>query len=270
MLKLQTIGSDPEFFIRKKKDGTYMPSSLITSGTKFAPEEAGTKGFLIHKDNLTVEGNIPPSKNKEEFIHSMKFLKNIINTIAEIKGCEIVCEDSVEFKNRFLDLEDAKEFGCSGFFNSWDSQLCEIETPKLETNKRVAGFHLHLGYKFDESKFGMGEIAKAIGRAYDLFVVLPSDEIKYDEFRRNNYGSYGSIRIKSYGVEVRALGSYFANDEYLDWVYDQVIKMFDWLNIEGNIEKILSFDNVGDSDIRSNLYEVKNKLKIEEKVKCTI
>lgn len=268
MIKLVSLGADPEFFIRRVKDGTYMPSSIITSGTKDMPEDTGTKGFFIHKDNLTVEGNIPPAKNKAEFVSSMKFLKDIINTIAQTKGCELVCEDQIEFKPRFLNLSDAQEFGCSGFNNAWAYNVNqEISTPKLNSNLRVAGFHYHIGYEIIDSKYTKKQLDTAIGRAFDLFLTLPSDGIKYSAYRRDTYGQYGSVRRKSYGVECRALGGYFAKDEYLEWGYDQILKMFNWLNTENNIEKILA--------VRHSYYmhtqklkSIKKQLKLEETVIC--
>jgi len=161
-INLKTVGSDPEFFIQRTSDNVFMPSSIITHGTKEFPQESGTKGFLIHKDNLSVEGNIPPSRNKDEFIASMKFIKEIINTLAEIKSCKIVCADSVKFDKRFLRLAEAEDFGCSGYYNAWDEKLEEISTPTIPGDKRVAGFHLHLGYEINNNEYSKEDIAKAI------------------------------------------------------------------------------------------------------------
>lgn len=265
---LETVGADPEFFIRRKKDGTFMPSSLITSGTKRNPEKTTNKEFFIHKDNLTVEGNIPPARSKKEFVSSMKFLKEIINTLAEIKECELVCEDIAEFKPRFLNLPDANDFGCSGYNLAWDNKLYDVCTPRLTNNQRIAGFHVHLGYNIKDKSYTRNKIAQAIGRAYDIFVTLPSDEIKYTPFRRENYGVPGAIRVKSYGVECRSLGGFFTQDKYLGWVYDQVIKMFEWLNIDNNIDKILSIQQPLVNDYKSRLEEIKNILKIKETIEC--
>lgn len=238
-LVLETIGSDPEFFVKDKKSGDFVPSAIITNGTKDFPEETKTDGFLIHKDNLSVEGNIPPAYNKEGFVGNMMFLKGILNTLASIKNCEIVSTDKAVFDKRFLKMLDADDFGCSSFVNSWSGAT--IRTPSMNSNFRVAGFHIHLGYAVDGSnaptKF---EIDKVIGRAFDLFLTAPSDEIHTCKERRNSgYGSYGSIRSTSYGVECRSLGSYFTQDRYLGLTYDQVVKMFDWLNCGDNFEKIM-------------------------------
>lgn len=235
-ITFKTIGSDPEFFIRRKKDGIFVPSSLITNGTKTRPQETNTKGFLVHKDNLSVEGNIPPASDKKTFIENMKFLKDIINLMAQTKNCELVCADEAKFLPRFLQTTDAQEYGCSKDFNVWTNT--ERDTPKLgELDCRFSGFHIHLGYDYDPS-YTKEFIVKALGRAFDIFLTWPSDEIKYTRGRRETYGVYGSVRYTKYGSEHRSLGSFFTQDKYLGLVYDQIEKLFTWINEGDNLEKI--------------------------------
>ena len=270
-LTLKTIGADPEFFIRRKRDGVFVPSSLITSGTKEKPESTGTEGFFVHKDNLTVEGNIPPAWNKEEFVGSMKFLKEIIRTLAEIKGCELVCDDEAVFKPRFINTEDAKDFGCSNYKIAWANPAYSYKSPSLCNNIRVAAGHIHIGYKATDvdGKMSLKYIKQVIARAFDLFLTYPSDQIKYSKYRRSNYGKYGAYRETSYGLECRSLGSYFMQDKYLPWIYDQVVKMFDWLNSDDNFNKLYLEPNRYYTN-QNNIKTLIDKFKIKEIVECTI
>ncbi len=77
MIRFLKIGSDPEFFIRDSETKEYLPSFYFTEGTKTNPLELGND-YKILKDNLVIEGNIPPAGTKEEWINNMLFLKNKI------------------------------------------------------------------------------------------------------------------------------------------------------------------------------------------------
>jgi hypothetical protein len=263
-IELKTVGSDPEFFV-KRSDGLFIPSAAITEGTKENPEATNRKGFYTHKDNLTIEGNIPPAHNKKEFIENMKFLKDILNVMAKIQDCEIVSEDIAYFKPRFLNIADAHEFGCSNYHNVWTRYYHESQ--KVFGDFRVAGFHIHLGYDITSNEFKNDTIDNLIGRAFDLFLTYPSDKIHLCEQRRFNYGTYGSVRKTSYGIECRTLGGYFTRDEYLPWVYDQIEKMFEWLNNETNLRLLQAmplYPYGKFSGTEKRIKEIYKKLKLEE------
>ena len=266
-LILKTVGSDPEFFIRNKRSGKFVPSSVVTVGTKDIPEKTNTPGFLIHRDNLAVEGNIPPARNEEEFVASMKYVKEIIDTLAEIRNCELICEDEAEFQMKYLKTEDASNFGCSSFKKAWLNTNKNFSTPILRSPKRVCGMHIHLGFDIEDSgNYTKDDINKTIAKAFDLFLTLPSDSIKYSEYRRENYGQYGSYRDTSYGLECRSLGGYFARDEYLPWIHKQVVKMFNWLNTDENFVKLYNIRP--DEYLKSTLEKISEELNIKEVVEC--
>ena len=112
-----TIGSDPEFFIVNSKDEAF-PSIGIFNGTKDEPEDQGG-GFALLKDNVLVEGNIPPAKTCEEFVTYMKTLKAMMNSVLAIAGLKLHSSDSMKFKPRFLTHPEANVFGCSSYKNAW-------------------------------------------------------------------------------------------------------------------------------------------------------
>ena len=123
MIRFLKIGSDPEFFIRDSETKEYLPSFYFTEGTKTNPLELGND-YKILKDNLVIEGNIPPAGTKEEWINNMLFLKNKIKeAISVISTAQIFEGDIAPFKREFINTEDGQSFGCSTFIDAWENQV---------------------------------------------------------------------------------------------------------------------------------------------------
>ena len=225
MFTLETIGSDPEFFLYKGNEA--FPALQFTSGTKKVPEVI-KPGFMLQKDNLLIEGNIPPSKNKDEFINNLSFLKDYIRSRIEVKNLRLVCTDSAKFKPRYLRIPEAHEFGCDPYRLAWQGGGTAVADNLSRIPERVAGFHIHLGYSWN----GLPKVATHIivAKAFDLFVTSPSREIYMDEIRKKYYGRFGSYRSKPYGVECRSLGGHFLQDKYLSWIWDRIEMMADYLS----------------------------------------
>lgn len=231
MIKNILIGSDPEFFIFKED----VPESSIglIKGTKYNPQEV-VPGYGILKDNVLIEGNIPPAGSKEEFINNMRQLKDFMSEL--IAPNHLVAADSAEFTDQQLDSFEARQFGCAPYFNAW---TLSINSPKdlADLNWRVAGFHIHFGYEYD-GDISSDYFAMYVARAFDYFVTYPSRKIFNDPIRSKYYGDFGNFRIKPYGVECRSLGGYFCKDEYLGWVYEQSVKALKFCEDPNNIEKL--------------------------------
>lgn len=233
MIKLISIGSDPEFAIGKKivkkniEKTMTLPSFLFIKGTKDDPESL-ENGFFILKDNLLIEGNIPPSKTKAGFIDNMAFLKDLISVILRPENAFIIEDDVVEYEKDHIYTDDGQEFACSSFRDPYLN--ISVVTPIIESDKRPIGGHIHIGYESDNKDDDYELINRRLAKVWDYFVVFPSDEIYYSEFRRKNYGKYGSYRDTSYGMEFRALGGYFMKDEFLGWIYDQTVKTVNFVN----------------------------------------
>ena len=75
-----SIGCDPEVFV-----GDTIPRSVIgkVGGSKENPMPLPIgEGFCVQEDNVAMEFNIPPSKNKEEFVSNIvkatDFLENVV------------------------------------------------------------------------------------------------------------------------------------------------------------------------------------------------
>ena len=134
MIKFKTIGSDPEFGARKGRIN--LPSFMFLEGTKSKPEEI-QNGFFLLKDNLLLEGNIPPASSVEEFVENMGFLKLLARTILASKGAVLVEEDILKYSPKFVKTKDGQEFGCSSFEYAYGGY--SIQSPSLTGNNRTVG-----------------------------------------------------------------------------------------------------------------------------------
>jgi len=237
-LKFITIGSDPEFFIQDEV-GTPISSIIIAEGTKKSPKYIGD-GFYVLRDNLALEGNVPIATNREDFINNIKHLKNYFNLKLEEYGCRLLLVGEVEFEEYIAHSEEGLEFGCSNVVYAWQNRYFSSEnildiatkpSPQLiDSNIRTAGFHIHIGYTIKNPHFMKEMYDTLVARLFDLFIVLPSLQIKREEYRVLNYGLLGNYRSTSYGLECRALSAFFTDDKYLGWIYDQVVKLFEYIN----------------------------------------
>jgi len=231
-----TIGSDPEFFITTTNGEAY-PSIGVFEGTKDNPESKGG-GFALLKDNVLVEGNIPPAHNCEEFVSYMKTLKSMINSVLIIAGLKLHSADSMKFKPRFLEHEEANVFGCNSYKNAWEVGTFSAENMSFMP-VRVAGHHHHIGYELLTNTMGQSRMNRYIAKAFDYFVTFPSRQHHNDEFRAKYYGNYGVYRdCPAYGLEARALGGHFTADEHLEWTYNQTIKAVEYCALQENLDRL--------------------------------
>jgi hypothetical protein len=215
-----TIGADPEFFI--KKDGEFYPIVGLLGGTKWKPQRVEGMGLFnaYLEDNVMAEYNISPVDNAEDFVFQVK---TMVKTIMDKLGKEYVADFSpaARFRPELLESEQAKVFGCEPDMSAYTLEMQEVSAESAG-NLRTAGGHIHIG--FDESTEDLEECA-AIARAFDLYVTAPIMLIEPDNERRQLYGSAGSMRPKMYGVECRALSSYWQSSEKLmKFVFNQTIK----------------------------------------------
>jgi len=235
-MKFITIGSDPEFFVFDPKGKPY-PATLFAKGTKDNPIPIGPPGlgFFEQRDNLSFEGNVPPAKNKLEFISNIEYLRGYFQKKVEKFGYSLSPNGVEYFENRYLKTPEGMEFGCSKVISAWDSHqgyMNERATPNLRKVKyRVAGFHLHIGYDEELTRLNKVALDILIARLFDLFLTMPSHRIKPEPERIISYGQYGMFRSKSYGVECRTLSTYFTQIQYLSWVWDQLFKIEEFINV---------------------------------------
>lgn len=246
MISKITIGSDPEFFIHS--GSLFVPSTFLIPGDKETPYPMGN-GFFIQKDNVLIEGNIPPAHSKEEYIYNMKHLKGLMNDYLKIidPNLHIVCADSAEFELELLQsIPEANVFGCHPYLNAWSGVLTKAQSLS-HLPYRTSGFHHHIGYELN-NKYNKEDVNILLVKAYDFFVTTQARKIYNDKIRSYYYGELGSYRnCPKYGVECRSLGGYFAQDEYLPKIYDAIMQSIEYVNellITNREETLMSLTSI--------------------------
>lgn len=244
MIKNVTFGTDPEFFVINKRIDTIISAIPLVDGTKEEPLALG-HGFYILRDNILLEGNIPPSRDENEFIKNMIELKkkSIEYFVRRFPGSgihlDLLSADCMELDSMFLTHPEALQFGCSPYLNAWDNEEHRANDMSAY-NYRTAGFHIHMGYEVDNNDISKEVLNVIIARIFDLFVTIPSCQHHFSEIRFNNYGGLGQYRNTKYGIECRSLGGFFTDDKYLPWVISQVSKVVKFIQEYPDIKSILS------------------------------
>ncbi len=224
-----TIGADPELFIINEKTGKVISSIGLIPGEKGNPYvgEDMPEGFGLETDNILAEFNIPPVKNKIDFLNVINYMKNYINDFVKkinpdygIKCSAYEVVDASQLKSK-----EAKLFGCDPDFNAYTGQ----QNPKPEgtkTNGRSAGFHIHIGYP----KHNV-DTSLMLVRYLDAFLGLPSLQYDSNKERRSLYGKAGAFRLQDHGVEYRSMSSALMKDnDTLSFVWDGVMKAINAYN----------------------------------------
>lgn len=208
---LERIGSDPEFAIFNKSTSKYVASYQLIPGDKENHYDIGN-GCSCHKDNVSVEVNIPPSKNVKEFTKYIIYCKTYLSKYLESKNKDLVlkAKSSAYYTNDELDNPCSCEFGCEPSYNVYSDQSIE---PEPIENYRTFGFHVHMGF---DRKLFITDIENII-RCLDLYLGVPTMFIDTDNIRRNSkYGVAGDFRFNcindKHVVEYRVLGGALLKD----------------------------------------------------------
>jgi len=210
MAKKFTIGTDPEFFLRRK-DGKFISAIPHISGTKEAPKPLASGGSIQH-DNVAVEFATVPATDGKDFVNKIKA------TFRDVKkeipaGCTLEAIPSANFELDELDHEEAQRFGCDPDFDAWE--IKENEAPKCEdATLRTCGGHVHVGKADgDGNDFLVDPYGKiAVVRVMDVIhgvISVILDNSKAAIVRRKLYGKAGSHR-----PVVKEAGGYYDGVEY--------------------------------------------------------
>lgn len=211
-----TIGADPELFLLK--DGKPFSAIGLIGGTKEEPKPLQKSGFFVQEDNVSVEFNVPPAHNHEEFIANIGYVMSSLKK--KLKKFEFSEDSALVFDEIQLMHPKAMEFGCEPDYNAWTKQI-NPRPRAADAALRSAGGHVHVGTKEDPIE---------VIRAMDLFVGCPSILKDKGTLRRQLYGKAGAFRQKRYGCEYRTLSNFWIfKDELIKWVYDQTAKAIDFV-----------------------------------------
>lgn len=220
------LGADPEVFVTK--NGTLQSGHGLIPGTKEQPYvvERGA----VQVDGLALEFNIDPAATEDEFVMNITQVMNTLKGM--IPEHDLLIDPFVTFDKELMDSqpEEAKELGCEPDFNAWTGRM--NNPPNAETLNRSAGGHLHIGWTEGADINDPVHLADCIQvvKALDSSLYLSSLYFDRDEKRRELYGTFGSFRPKSYGVEYRVLSNaWIKSEELTRFVYKQTRQVLDML-----------------------------------------
>lgn len=211
------IGSDPEFFMINSTSGKLVSAIPYIEGSKEEPTPL-PHGAGIQSDNVAVEFATLPMKDAKTFANHLR--DTFVDTIAALpEGHELFVTPSAVFPSSQLQDSKAKQFGCMPDYCAWDMRTNDV--PRHPNEKfRSCGGHIHVGCIdetgnpiHEDSQFlleGMGKVRMV--RGMDLFHGIIStifDNSHESVERRLLYGKAGCHRPKDYGVEYRALSSWW-------------------------------------------------------------
>jgi hypothetical protein len=213
-----TIGTDPEFFMQRKKDGKLISAVPYINGTKDAPEPL-ENGGNVQFDNVAIEFATDPAESGEDLVLKIRnAFTDIMKKLPE--GHSLVVEPSANFDPDQLETDEAQQFGCDPDFCAWgikvnDAPFCS------DLSLRTCGGHIHVGKNKDDGNDflcdPMGKIT--VVRIMDVFhgiisVILDRSEKAIT--RRKLYGKAGCHRPVDLnygglynGVEYRVLSNFW-------------------------------------------------------------
>ena len=215
------VGCDPELMVADKKSGELRSAIGIVPGTKDKPHDIVNGALLC--DNVNLEFNTKPAKTATEF---RTVIKQVLKQAVKAVGTDykLLVQASANFPVSQLQDAASKEFGCDPDFDAYTISMNHPPRDAGEDTFRSAGGHIHIGFtkKTKELLDDMEGKIRVI-KSMDLVVGITSvllDKDPTSTARRKLYGKAGCHRVKSYGVEYRAIGNYwFMSPKYVDIVY---------------------------------------------------
>jgi len=250
-----TIGTDPEFFLKKGDEFVSSQSAKI-QGTKHEPV-ALKNGGTIQRDNVAVEFATEPATDGKDFVDKVKScLVDTYNMLP--KGHDLIVEPSATFDKVHLTDPEAQEFGCDPDFNAYTVSM--NEKPWCgDSGFRSCGAHIHVGCLGSDGKAmkGLEFLLQFDGKilaikSMDLFhgtISTVLDNSNAAVKRRELYGKAGAHRPTDYGVEYRVLSNYWMKSPELVMLMDGLTRDAMALIVDDKLQKIL--DIVGEDELQN-------------------
>jgi hypothetical protein len=250
-----TIGTDPEFFLKKGDEYVSSQSAKI-QGTKHEPV-ALKNGGTIQRDNVAVEFATVPATDGKDFVAKVKScLVDTCNLLPA--GHDLIVEPSATFDKVHLTDPEAQEFGCDPDFNAYTVSM--NEKPWCgDSGFRSCGAHIHIGCLNSDGKAikGLEFLLTFDGKilaikSMDLFhgtISTVLDNSNAAVKRRELYGKAGAHRPTDYGVEYRVLSNYWMKSPELVMLMDSLTRDAMALIVGNKLQKVL--DIVGEDELQS-------------------
>lgn len=250
---MDTIGADPELFIRDSTTGGVITICGLVGGTKEEPLPLPgmPPGYAVQEDNVMLEFNIPPCTSAREFSEAIKVgLRESISLVCTRSPDAVMDFASYRaFTEEQLNVPEANQFGCSMDFDAYKGgQPCRRLSPRSlvrdnGTAWRFAGGHVHLGFQSDVPNHVTAQFA-------DVFLGLPSVELDRQGPRRSKYGTAGRYRPTDYGIEYRTLSNFWIFDEGLSRsIGAKALRLCEFMADEDMVHQV--FNEVPWMDVKS-------------------
>lgn len=208
-----TLGADPEFFLKNKRNSNRSAHGLVP-GTKEEPHKLPFGACQL--DGTAVEFNIKPATVAREFE------ENILSTVREIR--RIVPSEysfnfspAVFYSEKYFDKipDDSKRLGCDPDYDAYNKGQPNV-MPQLDgkfQRMRTGAGHLHIGFTDVRNVFDPSHMFDCIMLTRQLDEIFSRCEGIWDtdRNRRRLYGKPGAFRPKPYGLEYRSLSNAWVN-----------------------------------------------------------
>lgn len=229
-----TVGADPELFIINEKTKKVVSAVGLIPGEKGNPWRSNDmpEGFGLETDNILAEFNIPPVKDRLNFVNNIVYMQEYINKF--VKNIDpdlgILCAASRVVDKSQLNSPQAQLFGCDVDYNAY-TMKANPKPKGTSTNLRSAGFHIHVGYNNPNT-----DTSLTLVKYMDAFLGIPSVVKDKDKKRRSLYGKAGCFRLTDYGVEYRVLSSAMMDSAAkLTFIWEQLQKAVKAYHINYNL-----------------------------------
>lgn len=214
-----TLGCDPEIFIKNTKTGKVVTGEGLVPGTKKKPYKV--KKGAVQLDGLALEFNIEPANTEQEWVTNITTVLGECKTFLP-KDHEFAFLPSVKFEKKYFEMlsKESKELGCDPDYNARTGERNNV--PNDPGCMRTASGHVHVGFAkvqdpFDPSHFwDCSMLVKRFDKYFENFFPLWDKDYE----RQRMYGSPGSFRPKTYGVEYRVPScAWVKYPELWSWMY---------------------------------------------------
>lgn len=196
-----TLGSDPELFLIKTKNGNMKawPAIGLIGGSKDKPLHIDESGYrTLQEDNVALEYTTHPVNTSSDWVKEQTMMFKLAVATAAKFECEVEYNQaSMTFNREVLRSKAAMTFGCEPTWNAFTNKE-NPEPMSLDKSMRSIGGHIHIGYKNPTLKKSL-ELAKIL----DVLYLKIQPKNHSESMRRTLYGKLGEIRLKSYGFEWR-------------------------------------------------------------------
>jgi hypothetical protein len=221
-VKMSSIGTDPEFFL--KKGDTYINAEHYFPGDKHKPHPMKS-GAGLQTDNVAVEFASPVAKDGEDLVAKLQATFNELFKMLPPE-CVLDTTPAAIFDEKELQTEQAQLFGCSPSFDAWELKMNE-PPQAANTNMRSIGGHIHVGRTegdgndFLSDPYGKVDLVKTMDTLHGVISVVLDNGPEAVE-RRKLYGSAGEHRPTDYGVEYRTLSAFWLKSPNLVMLMDSL------------------------------------------------